>query len=188
MKFFALATAMLIATAAQALPSTFKYPSASDSWEIIRGNESVQGITQGPLAEAFGPNGYFNACIDGDNFRTVQPQEVCTLFQGSLNGEGFPQVCAKTENRDNSVPRTQTEQRCLKREWVTENGGEGTANRYERCVETASMSYKLPTKMNFVVHAYYWIDGFTGGGEAQGSNNLGSKVLFNKEFQVPNCK
>jgi hypothetical protein len=179
---------LLVAASAHALPFKFVYPTAADSWETIRKSESLAGIAQGPFAQMFGSEGYFNACLDGDTFRSIKPQEICV--ETNMGAEGSATDCTKFETRHAAVARTQTEQRCVKKEWVNDGGGEGGSGQYERCVESVPVTYRLPTKMNFVVYGYYWMTGIQPGvsqGEG-GSNNLGTKVLFNKEFQVPNCK
>lgn len=160
---------MLVALAALISSNAFAL-SAKDSWNtILNANVSVSGPQ---FAGAFGlPNGIFNACVDGNTFKSIAPVKTCTAWKEEKRGHGGEEgeytewTCLSYANVDVAISRNAVEQVC-----VQYDNGEA----YTGCVKWESVNVTYPLSYNLAVHN-------TAGGEDY------QAYLFSKDYTIPAC-
>jgi hypothetical protein len=106
-------------------------PTAAASWDAIRASTQVS-IQQTALANTFGADGFFNACVAGNMLQSITPLKACveTKYEssGDLDG-GVHAVCVRYEEKTAQLPvdailSTTPTFRVFGNEWVF-NGPDG---------------------------------------------------------------
>ena len=107
------------------------YAIPSDSWERMFKDKSLFFV-QPHFAMPLGPKGVFNACISGNQFKSVSQVRVCADLRGRwVEGRGeaesghYDYHCERWENRDIVIERTQKEVYC--EVYNPQYGGEGSS-------------------------------------------------------------
>lgn len=144
-----------------------------DDWKTIRKNREVL-VIQPAFAEAFGPKGLFNACLSGDEFRSINPVKTCVAYSEIASDDqnrslsGYKKYnCTKYQTEHVSVPRTYTADRCVKFAPINEfTSGE--------CIEYAPNTSVYPTAYSFPV--------IEADGDQYGTH------LFSKTYAIPECQ
>ena len=158
---------------------------AATDWAKVRSNPNVAYISQSAYSQAFGGDGFFNACLsDANTFRTIQPLEFCSQYSTTNGGQengGSEQTCVRTEKRHITLSRNQTESRCSQ---SVHTGGQ--ENGSEDCVAWTSVSVTLPTTMTFNVYGYTGTR--SGSMESSGGPESDTALMFSAPFTVPACK
>lgn len=171
-------------------------PTSADSWAIILASKNV-AVQQSVLHEAFGAQGYFNACVAGDKLRTIQPLRVCAeqhIVYGTSGGGGEGDggmsswyECSRYVDKVVEIPLAQTAQTtCAKWRYEYSGGGEGDGGTNMICERYNTVNYTLPLNPEFNVFAYEWTY-FSGGEGDSSSNYTPTKLIFKKNFQIPVC-
>ena len=162
-------------------------PSQGDSWETIRADHHLT-ISQGSLSSTFGDDGFFNACVDGMTFRSVNPIRVCTGYHwihqggGQEAGGSDEQICNGYAYKNTELPRQQTTSVCIKWQHVGGGSGQEGPGGEDICVKYQTTTVALPSTMNFGVYTY---QGGHGGQES--GDGPGQVLLFSKAYTVPAC-
>ena len=172
----------------------YPVPVASDSWATIvaasQQNMVVQ-IHQTTLADAFGSQGFFNACVAGDNLQSIVPLQVCTQQQlvyshsggGEGSGGGAYYECVAYADQPVVLPLQQTANTtCAEWQYSRTGGGEGNGGTDMTCVRYNTVDYTLSTSPEFSVFGYQHTAGPEGG-----SGYEPTKLLFTKTYQIPAC-
>jgi hypothetical protein len=179
-KLLALLSGLLLSTAALATPNQ------NSSWDAIRADRSLT-ISQGNLAYTFGAAGFFNACVDGNVFRSLKAMPMCTAWKwihtggGQESGGDNERVCTAYTNQYVELARQQQTTICTK--YQGGNGGQESEG-MNQCIKSTTTTVTLPVTMNFGVYTYSnsgWH------GQESGDVGDGSVLLFAKDFTVPNC-
>ena len=168
-------------------------PGQDADWATIRANVgwSKLKIIQDDFSKAFGDEGYFNACVDGNTLRSVAPVEICadenivtTVDEGGSGAEGYGygtstrKVCVKHSYEPVAISLDQVVSGpCAKYSY-------SYSKRFTtmKCTEPTTLNIRLSTHPELSVNGYEYE-----GAEPQASNYHHSKVLFKKEYQIPNC-
>lgn len=152
-----------------AISSAFAQSARSD-WSSIRLERRVS-ILQPEFAKQFGPSGIFNICYDDDEFKSIRPVNVCTIYRetkmgipNSEVGQTIVKKCIERVPKDIQIPRTMTRDVCKKRAAPTEFSSNECLE-WTSVTTTLSTSYKLPV-VNVV----------TEGNE-----------MFKKVYDIPKC-
>lgn len=159
-------------------------PQPTDSWDTIRAN--VKGnysltIEQGPGAETFGTDGFFNSCIDGNNLRSLSKMTVC-LEYGPVHPSEWDRddssTCIRSETRYVSEPIQYLAQVCAV---YKSSPTVGDGNPPEPvCLRYDTVKYSLPTSPEFSVTQQL--------ASVQTDRSLpDQKFLFNKVYNIPAC-
>lgn len=158
---------------------------AATDWNSVRANPKVASISQSAYAQTFGSDGFFNACLEGNNFRTIQPLSYCAETRTENLGQesgGSVDTCIRPATRHVTLSRTQVETHCTR--YVS--GGQESG--YYDCAPGAEVSttVTLPTTMMFNVYGY---TGWTnGGGQESGGLIRETALMFSAPFTVPACR
>lgn len=170
-------------------------PNASSTWETIRADKRLT-VQQSAGAETFGFNGFFDACVDGDQFRSLTARKVCVASHwvrtGGGGGQEGPggeevQVCDQYANQFATLPIHSTEQVCEKYHYSHTGGGgqEGPGDQtIATCVRYGTVEINLSTTPLFSVATHM----HTGGGQESGGGEDVYNVIFKKSFAIPACK
>lgn len=162
-------------------------PTASDSWAEMRqmaseSNSNIQ-IVQPAYAQAFGVDGFFNACVDGNNLRSIQPQQVCMaghtahVDSGGGFGEGL-YVCDQYKAQDVVLPIQQQVQECAQYATSSVDSGGGFGEGIRTCVKYNTVTVTLSTSPIFTVENAI----HSGSGPADIL-----MPLFKKAYVIPAC-
>lgn len=171
-------TLLVLSFAAISISNAYSISEKSD-WSSIRVDRKV-AIIQPKFAASFGSAGLFNVCATDDEFKSINPVDVCVSYEivngGSPNSDaGVTSVskCVRREKQDVSIERTTTHPVCLKH--VAAN--EGSSN---ECIEWGNRTTTLPTT--------YALEVVRRGIPAneQSAGQPGER-LFRKSWDVPAC-
>jgi hypothetical protein len=166
-----------VLVSAKAFASLFgPLPKVTDSWDTIANDRRVV-IKQTILAEAFGPKGYFNACVDGQIIRTIEPLKTCVHYVNSNAGGdgGTFRECVAYEDLPVEIALNQTSKTCA--EWKTNVSDSGGMT----CVRENTIGYVLPTSPAFSIWQLVPAgDGLT--------SEAPAFILFKKPYLIPSCK
>lgn len=175
MKMFIILLAQVVSMAA------FAAPKATDDWSTIRAYLGSVYIAQPQNANRFGMDGYFNACVEGNQFRSLVPQVVCHKLVddnngGGAEGVGSTQTCVDKSLEYIYAPMNIETKVCTK--WSYIHKGQEDGGDENTCLEEKTSVTTLSEKLVFSVSQI--IPG------SQGSSS--SKFLFKKDLLVPACK
>ena len=148
---------------------------ASDqSWQEIRADSGLQ-VVQPQYAAEFGEEGLFNACVEGDVFRSISPVRACVesevVHHPSPRREASwdEVICRRWDFRDGAVARTFEESYCVS----------GHMERFEdssrwKCDREGVRTVVRPIEVTLEVRRVHRGHGI-------------ETKAFDKSFQVPNC-
>lgn len=146
---------------------------AKDSWTTIRNDKKVK-IVMPKFSDQFGPDGIFNICNEGGEFKNIYPVTTCTEYidikSGIPNsdiGEMIIKKCITTTEIAVSVPRITSRQICSMREESTEDSS-------NKCIVWQNVTSSLPLDYTLdVIHAK--------------GNEKYSDLKFRKNYTIPEC-
>lgn len=177
----------LILTAAinaSAMSSQAPLPTVDSSWTAIRADSRVT-IKQTAMAEAFGSNGFFNACYDGKVLRSIEPLKVCAKWNHINHGQegGSEDICVQYTAKEVAVALNQTQQVCT--QWQNIGGGNGQEGPGSEsvCVKYTTVNFNLSAAPVFSVQYTKYIPH----GQETGDEIITTE-LFKKAYSIPACK
>lgn len=143
-----------------------------DDWKTIRKDRDVL-IVQPAFAERFGKNGLFNACVSGNEIRSINPVKNCVAYtqvendNQNQNLSGYKNYnCTQYKEEYVGLNRQHTEERCIRFAPINEyTSGE--------CIAYGSSTAVYPTTYSLPV--------IEAEGEEYGTH------LFSKTYALPEC-
>ena len=123
--------------------------SEKSNWNEIRNRKGIT-IVQPKFAEAFGPDGLFNACVTEDEIRSINPVSVCLDkkdLQKGLNmelGTYIVPVCVKSAIQDVVVNKNHDLVECKKHAPETEFSS-------NECIEWEQKSARYPNSYSIEI-------------------------------------
>lgn len=149
----------------------------TDDWSTILKQGHMIYIAQPKGASVFGTAGLFNACVEGNQFRSLEKQNICVHAieqSGGQEGSGSA-TCVSSILEYVYMPMVETTSVCEKSVYTgkgQEDGGSDTT-----CVQWNTQSAQLTNKVALSVSKLTWSkEGFS------------TKFLFKKDLVVSNCK
>lgn len=150
-------------------------PSASDSWTTIQQDVATSlflSIAQDNYAARFGNEGYFNACVDGANLRSIKPLSVCVSSHWTGRGQSDVQlVCDQYASKNVVQPMQFAETRCADYTYVGGNRGKGICTSYETVMINLSTAPVLTIQQK----------------STGAQDDVIESDLFTKAYQIPAC-
>lgn len=144
--------------------------SVRSEWSAIRLDRRVS-ILQPEFTKQFGPAGIFNICYDDDEFKSITPVNVCTIYReskvgipNSEIGQTIIKKCIERVPQDIQIARTVTRDVCKTRAAPTEFSS-------NECLEWTSVTSTLPLNYKLPV-----VNIVTEGNE-----------MFKKGYDIPKC-
>jgi hypothetical protein len=139
------------------------------SWEQI--NKSRNHVVRTPMKPGALIGGLFNACVDGNNLKSINPVKFCAEGRSvevdyGEGSRGLEWVCDRFETSHVTISRDTTKTECA--DWVIE--GEG------------NLVCKKFVEVPFTIPLDYVLDVETFGGEAS------YQLAFRKAYSIPACK
>lgn len=168
MKSLILATLVTI-TAAFAAGNSGYYPTADNSWEEIENNYKYRVETRFPSVNM--DNGPFvnvdYLCYNGSELQTVGPISKCVEWRNIGRGD---RECAERVEYTGYAAMTGTRTQCL--EWRNLGRGERECAQYGEVPYANSLSHMVPVYKR----------------RGMGRGEFEFKLLFKKEYTIPNCQ
>jgi len=158
-------------------------PTASDSWDTIRKDVAADpslSIGQPSYSTAFGGDGLFNACFDGTNLRAIKPLSECVEGHWIHTEHGQQDdeyVCDKYSAKPVVIPTTMTEEKCVESHWV--GSGHGQQDGEDVCDKWETVTTTIPLNPELSLWKTH--------GVGHGQQDSEDVLLFNKNYQIPNC-
>lgn len=158
--------------------SAYAWPTSSQSWSQIIADNSTAFVNM-PLATSLGYYGVLNACVAGDNFKSVKPVRVCTksetkeVVENDGDGGSYTRTettCVASELRTVTVSRNYQKPVCDKWEEIADGDG----GFYWSCTASHNVTATYGTKFDIDVY------------ELKGEDNS-PEYSFTKAFEVPAC-
>lgn len=146
-----------------------------DSWDVVMADENMAWVGQGAYADAFGPTGFFNACVSGTELHSIAPVSYCASGHDVAFGDGMGStrfVCDQMAQKAVSMAISHNEQVCTKYE--------GSGDTYSVCAAYATETVTIPTTQSFSVYLR---------ASDKHSQYYGNAMFaFTKDFTIPSCK
>jgi hypothetical protein len=160
--------ALLVAFAVTALGANVFASTRADSWDVIMADKDLAWIGQGMFYDSFGPNGFFNACVSGDELHSIAPVSYCVSshFLDYPGTGGGHMVCDQTAEKDVVLSLNQTVKAIV-----------GYRSDIDWAPIYGNVNFVIPTVQSFSVYNY-----------SRGGTTIYAKLYFTKDFTIPNCK
>lgn len=130
-------------------------------------------ISQPDFVKYFGPAGIFNICVQGDEFKSINPVEVCTSYKEVTIGEPNSEIGSFKDKKCNEVVvKDVTISRNISKE-VCKEYAPPTEELANECLESQIITETLPQ--------HYRLEVLSTQGELKGNR------LFFKSYMIPEC-
>lgn len=168
---------MIVLAALVISGSAFAYPTPNQSWDQLLADRETR-LREVPFAGVFGETGILNACVSGDEFKSVQPVKTCLRSEERKqriddefgSREETISYCLEYGYKAVAISRSFNKDVCVEWKFVQESDDTGywTCMKSTRVAATYGLSYDIPV---------YSL-----------GNEGGLEFAFTKNFQVPACE